>query len=105
MASEMTAGTRWGDGQPVVLVPLEHFAKLHVRLQARLPLWVIYRPTTREYPGAWVARMHVTLPQAKPTRFVMTHQTVEELRQLLPPGLTCLGRYPEDPPEIEEVWI
>lgn len=68
-------------------------------------MWVIYRPTTCEYPGVWVTRMHVTLPEPKPTRFVMTHDTLEELRTMLPPGVTCLGRQDDDLPEIEEVWV
>lgn len=79
--------------------------KLHHRLQARLPMWVVYRPITREYPGLWVARMHVTLPQPRPTRFVMTHDTLHQLRTILPPGLTMLDRDPNDVVEIEEVWL
>lgn len=82
-----------------------YFAKVHCRLQARLPIWVIYRPITREFPGSWVARMHVCLPVSKPTRFVITHDSLEQLRSLLPPGLTNLTRDPGDLPEIEEVWF
>lgn len=94
------------DGHPVLVVPRnDYFARLHWRLRSRLPNWCIYRPVTREYPGVWVARMHVTLPQPKPTRFVMTHDTLDELRTMLPPGLSRLTRDPNDPPEIEEVWI
>lgn len=91
---------------PVVRVPDEFYmARLHWRLQKRLPMWVIYRPVTREYPGKWVARMHVSLPEPKPTRFVMTHDTLEELRWLLPAGLTRILHDDEDEPEIEEVWL
>ena len=106
MVSEPKTTVRWGDGHPVVRVSnASYFAKLHYRLQKRLPMWVIYRPNTREYPGVWVTRMHVTLPEQKPTRFVMTHDTLEDLRGMLPPGVTCLGRQAGDAPEIEEVWI
>lgn len=62
-------------------------------------------PITREYPGLWVARMHLTLPKSRPTRCVMTHNTLDALRDLLPPGLTNIGRQPADVPEIEEVWL
>lgn len=104
--SNSTLTRRWGDGYPVIIVPgPAYFAKLHYRLQARLPMWVIYRPVTREYPGKWVTRMHVTLPQSRPTRFVMTHDTLEELREQLPPGLTRLDRQRGDLPEIEELWL
>jgi hypothetical protein len=82
-----------------------YMARLHWRLHARLPMWVIYRPGTREYPRHWVARMHVTLPQAKPTRFVITHDTLADLRAMLPPDLTWMRRDRFDVPEIEEVWL
>lgn len=49
-----------------VIVRRPFLWKLHNRLQARLPMWVVYRPITREYPGLWVARMHITLPQTRP---------------------------------------
>ena len=97
---------RRADGHPVFTVPdPRYFARLHHRLRERLPLWVVYRPVTREYPGCWVTRMHVALPDPKPTRFVMTHDSLEELRTILPPGLTRMHRCPGDAPEIEEVWI
>jgi hypothetical protein len=94
------------DGHPVVIVSsAEYFARLHDRLRARLPVWVIYHPTTREYPGKWVARMHIVLPVLRPTRFVMTHDTLAELRALLPPGLVMAARSEADPPEIKESWL
>jgi len=89
----------------VVAVSKDHLHRLTARLQGRLPMWVVYGPTTREYPGKWVARMHVTLPEARPTRFVMTHDSLAELRELLPPWLNRLSRDPEDAPEIIEVWL
>lgn len=94
-------------GIPVILVPDggHYFTKLTYRLRERLPMWVIYKPTTLEYPGHWVARMHVALPEPKPTRFVITHDTLDELRTILPAGLANIGRNVEDVPEIEEVWL
>ena len=94
------------DGHPVVLVPRgQYFARLHCRLRRRLPMWVIYRPGTREYPDHWVARMHIVLPDPRSTRFVMTHDTCQELRSMLPPGLTFMRRNDDDAPEIEEIWL
>ncbi len=71
----------------------------------RFPMWVVYGPHTREYPGQYVARMFVALPKEKVTRFVMTHDTLEELRALLPQGLHCFHRAPSDAPEIIETWF
>ena len=94
------------DGYPVVLMPnVGYFTRLHWRLRSRLPIWVVYRPVTRDYPGVWVARMHVALPEPKPTRFVMTHDTLAELRGILPSGTVRMARSQDDLPEIEEVWI
>ncbi len=90
---------------PVIIPNAAYLHRLHLRLQERLPMWVVYRPITYEYPGKWVARMHITLPQPKSTRFVMTHDTKQALRSLLPPWLVLLERQPADAPEIEEVWI
>lgn len=93
------------DGHPVVTVTRAYLSKLHYRLRARLPMWVVYDQTTREYPGMWVSRMHITLPEPRPTRFVMSHDSLEELRALLPPGLSRLSRDKSDPPEVVEIWL
>jgi hypothetical protein len=93
------------DGHPVIIIPPGRFERLHWRLRHRLPMWIVYRPITREYPGVWVARMHVTLPTAKPTRFVITHDTLSELRNVLPRGLHMLNREQVDAPQIEEIWL
>lgn len=84
---------------------LDYFWRLHRRLRQRLPMWVIYRPVTAEYPGKWVARMHVALPDEKPTRYVITHTGLDALRTALPPGTVRLGRIAGDAPDIEEVWL
>jgi hypothetical protein len=79
--------------------------RLHDKLRKRMPIWVIYKPVTREYPGLWVTRMHVVLPELRRTRFVMSHDTLEGLRGLLPPGLVMAVADPNDPPEIQETWL
>lgn len=107
-AADPMEGTKFvrADGHPVFLVPSTgYFSKLHYRLRERLPIWTVYRPGTREYPDSWVARMHVALPEPKVTRFVITHDTLDELRSILPPGLTKLNRSPQDAPEIVETWL
>jgi hypothetical protein len=77
----------------------------HFRLQSMLPMWVVYSQNTLDYPGIFVARMHLTLPEAKPTEFVMTHPSLNALRSILPPGMVKLDRSPEDDATIIEVWI
>ena len=82
-----------------------YFARLTHRLRERLPMWTVYRPITREYPGLWVTRMHVSRPIPRPTRYVLTHDSLDELRGILPPGMWNLGRMAGDVEEIEEVWL
>ncbi|HRJ61473.1 MAG TPA: hypothetical protein PKZ99_09895 [Azospirillaceae bacterium] len=73
--------------------------------RGRMPLWVVHNKNTMDYPGLFVARLWVTLPQAKPTRRVMTHPDLDGLRDMLPPGLACIARSPADDPVIIETWI
>ena len=103
----MTTAYRRADGHPVVVLPAsaDRFTRLHWRLRNRLPMWVIYDTTTREYPGSFVARMWVSLPAPKFSRFVIVRDTLDDLRYALPDGLICIGRKKLDAPEIVEVWI
>ena len=86
---------------------LSYFWRLHWRLRERLPMWIVYRPDKppSAYPGLWVARMHVMLPAPKPTRFVITHPGLSDLREALPPGVVRMERHAEDAPEIVEMWL
>jgi hypothetical protein len=93
-------------GRPIIRIKSTgYFEKLHYRLRKRLPMWTVYRPVTAEYPGLWVARMFVTLPESKPTRFTIASETLQELRATLPRGLFWVPRNPADKPEIEETWL
>lgn len=78
---------------------------VHQHYREQLPMWVVYRPTTRDFPGEWVMRMHLTLPQPKPTSVLIVADTLEAARERLPPGLVMLARDPGDDPTIEEVWL
>jgi hypothetical protein len=73
--------------------------------RAYLPIWVVCRPTTSDFPGWWVARMHLTMPKEVPTTLVVTGGTLAEVRCKLPPGLVMLKRDADDDPVIEEVWL
>jgi hypothetical protein len=88
-----------------VLVTREHLLRLHYRLQEKLPMWVVYNKETKDYPGLYVARMHLALPEPMATRFVMTHESLHGLRELLPPGLCMLKRAEQDEPTIIEIWL
>jgi len=74
-------------------------------LRDRLPMWVVCNPTTTDYPGQWVARMHLTLPEPRPTDLIIVGESLGNVRAQLPEGLTNIGRQPSDDPVIAEVWL
>jgi hypothetical protein len=71
-----------------------------------LAIWTVYRPTTSDRPGQWVARLsYVDKAGIRPTRTVITGTTLAAVRAELPPGLTRLARQPDDDIVIEEIWL
>ncbi len=70
-----------------------------------LPMWTVCGPTTTDFAGLWLARMHLALPTPQPTDLLILGATLDDVRRQLPPGLTNIGRQPEDDLVIEEVWL
>lgn len=68
--------------------------------------WVVYRHP-RDYPEKFVLRRwditrgHVLIA----TDEVALADTLELIREAVPPGLYCLKRFAEDDPRIVEVWL
>ena len=67
----------------------------------KLELWTIYK-YPRDYPDKFVARKFVL---DKPTSEILIGNTLEEIRTLLPKGLTRMERDENDKPVIVETWI
>lgn len=80
-------------------------AHYHAERGGYLPQWTVYGPGTSDRPGVHVARMFVCRPEVLPTDQVLEAATLDELRDLLPPGLSRIERFPEDDPNILEVWL
>lgn len=93
--------------RPPIRISHERCMKMYYRLERleRLPMWVVYIQGTADYPGVFVARLWVCLPEAKPSRFVMTHAQLVGLRAMLPPGLHRFPRHRTDPAVVLENWI
>ena len=77
-------------------------------MSSEASLWfaVIYRHPL-DYPGKYVVRGQVARPggvvaDPEPVGVV---DTLEEARALIPEGLVCLARSPEDQPQIVESWV
>lgn len=85
--------------------PRRMVARLSRRCAESLPMWTVYRPTTSDYPGFWIARLHLALPTPRPSRFVILEEGLESLRLMMPPGFSRLARSPGDDAVIEEVWL
>jgi hypothetical protein len=66
-----------------------------------LEIWTVY-DSPIDLPGRFVARKWVL---EKPTNELLQDQTLEGLRNKLPPGLTRLARATQDDPKIVETWI
>lgn len=73
--------------------------------------FVIYRPTTKDFPGKWVVRRYVItadnqiVPDAQPLCLAPTLEVARVAIEMERPGLTLIMRLPEDDPVIEEVWL
>jgi len=70
-----------------------------------LSMWTIYdHPTDR--PDVFIARLWLVDHEGwKFTRETREAQTLDEVRGMLPRGLTCLSRAPIDDPKIVETWL
>lgn len=77
-----------------------------------LSIWTIYRKP-KDHPDKYVGRMfsiepHNTIPvvyAAKPTRYILLGDSLDEVRNQLPLGLFNLGRQPGDDTIIVESWV
>jgi hypothetical protein len=70
-----------------------------------LAMWTVYDHPT-DYPNQFVARKFlVNSKGVVRTNDMFLADTLEEIRDLLPPGLMNLYRYAQDDPNIIETWI
>lgn len=75
--------------------------------EAFITMYTIYDHPS-DYPNVFVARRWV-IPRdntpAYPELDVLTADTLDELRQKMPPDFTCIRRDANDDPKIVEVWL
>lgn len=66
-----------------------------------LNIWVVYeRPL--DYPGGFIARR---FELDSPTTDIRKGESLNAVRDQLPPGLTRIDRDPNDEPQIVECWL
>jgi hypothetical protein len=83
-----------GAGAEVELVALPPLA-------GGLYIWTVY-DSPSDYPGQFVARLYA---RDRGTNLALTAATLDQLRAMLPPGLSCIARSPDDDPVIVESWL
>lgn len=71
---------------------------------ASLKNWVIYERPTDHPVGFVVREFEVTAGEVKPLE-AQTAPTLEAARELVPAGLYRIDRFPQDDPNIVEVWM
>lgn len=71
-----------------------------------LDMWVIYEHPL-DFPDKYVVRKWTVMANAKPLASMekTMHDTLEEARAAVPPGLYSLSRFVDDDLAIKEVWI
>jgi hypothetical protein len=80
--------------------------KVHDGIPAdRLPHWIVVEPDEADPSGRWTTQLWVAFPEGKPTGVSATAATIDELRSLLPEGLTRITGGEEDLPGVVETWL
>lgn len=65
------------------------------------PLFTVYYDT-KDYPGKYVARL---FDGQQPTRLLVVTDTLEAVREAIPPMFYRVPREPGDEPKILEAWL
>jgi hypothetical protein len=68
-----------------------------------LLIWTVCKSPS-DYPGLFTARPHSTRANA-PCDFVLTAESLQEIRDMLPPGVAPLLQWVGDDPVILETWV
>lgn len=70
-----------------------------------LPMFTVYF-NPPDHPGKYVVRMHVVeAGGSRPTNEGVVADDLETVRSVIPHGLTCMPRDPNDEKQIVEVWF
>jgi hypothetical protein len=70
-----------------------------------LEIWTICDHPS-DHPDGFTVRKHIVgRGVSGPTQEMFVAPTLDEARALLPPGLMCVGREPDDDPVIVESWM
>lgn len=80
---------------------VEQFDMSIINAETNMPLICIYKHPA-DYPCQYIARLWNL---QKPTNIIAMADTLEEIRESLPPDVVRLNRSEKDDPCIVETWI
>ncbi|PGK52030.1 hypothetical protein CN918_30025 [Priestia megaterium] len=66
-----------------------------------MPLIAVFF-NTADMPNKYIARI---FDKDKPTNIAVVKDSLEEMRSIIPAGLTCIPRKEDDHPTVVEVWL
>jgi hypothetical protein len=79
---------------------------LDLREMTTMPIITIYKNTTRDYPGKYVARLFDIRPgEVQFTRYIMLSDNLNKIRQQIPHNMTMFMPQENDDPVVLETWI
>ena len=82
-------------------VILKNFRKLNMKDIVTVPIITVYNGP-KDYPDKFVARLWDI---DKPTQYIITKDSMEEIRMAIPYGMTKLEPFKTDDPIIVETWM
>ena len=79
---------------------------LDLRSMTLMPIITIYKNTTKDYPGKYVARLFDIRPgEVQFTRYIMLSDKLNEIRRGIPHNMTMFMPQENDDPVVLETWI
>ncbi|MDU9693968.1 hypothetical protein WKH56_08760 [Priestia sp. SB1] len=79
---------------------LDNFTNVDMR-GLQMPVIAVFY-NTLDIPNKYAARL---LDLNRPTNVVVIKNTLEEIRNVIPAGLTRINRQPDEHPTIVETWL
>ena len=79
---------------------------LDLKSISSMPVITIYKNTTKDYPGKFVARLYDIRPgEVYSTRYIMLADDILTIQKEIPFGMTRFAPHPTDDPVVMETWI
>jgi hypothetical protein len=71
-----------------------------------VPIITVYKNTTKDYPGKYVARLFNIKPgEVLYTRYIMLSDSLQKIRSEIPPSMTMMLPHSNDDPVVLETWL